>query len=336
MSKIRSDAQFNFMDNNSIFFNEAGRLRSGWRFSIYLLAYFVFTVIFGLGSYAVMSKLPIGYSPNSLLALVVPFAVFSAIGILLGWFFGKAFEDLPFRALGCSLTKNWFKDLVFGLIVGAISFGFAALVAAIFGGLRFEFNQNSGAAIVLTLAATLLIFTFGAISEEVLFRGYLLQTMSRAKLFWFGALATSILFASGHANNPNATFFSWTNTFLAGIWLAAAYWKTRTLWFPFAVHLAWNWIQGAFFGISVSGLSDLASAPIFKPLSTTETFFTGGDYGIEGGFACTLALIFSTIAIYFTPFLRPTEEMLRLTSRENPVLISAQSHGTTVANSRGE
>lgn len=323
------------MQKNSPFFSEAGRLRSGWRFSIFLLAYFVLTLVFGLGAVSAISKLPVGFSPDSLLALVVPFAVFSAIGILLGWFFGKTFEDLPFRALGCSLTKNWLKDLVLGLIIGAISFGFAALVAAIFGGLRFEINRNSGAAaIVLTLAATLLIFTFGAISEEVLFRGYLLQTMSRAKLFWFGALATSVLFASGHANNPNATVFSWANTFLAGIWLAVAYWKTRTLWFPFAVHLAWNWIQGAFFGISVSGLSELASAPIFKPLDTTETFFTGGVYGIEGGFACTLALIFSTIAIYFMPFLRPTDEMLALTSRENPVLISGQSHGTMVAESR--
>lgn len=323
------------MGNNSIFFNDIGRLRSGWRFSVFLLAYLLFTGVFGVGLIAVMSNLPTGFSPNSLLALVVPFAVFGAIAIFLGWFFGKAFEDLPFRALGCSLTKNWLKDLVFGLIIGAASFGFAALVAAIFGGLRFEFNAGSGAAaIVLTLAATLLIFTFGAISEEVLFRGYLLQTMSRARLFWFGALVTSVLFASGHANNPNATFFSWTNTFLAGIWLAAAYWKTRTLWFPFGVHLAWNWIQGAFLGVSVSGLSDLASAPVFKPLSTTETFFTGGNYGIEGGFACTIALIFSTILIYFVPFLRPTAEMLALTNQENPKLFSESSHGTTVAESR--
>lgn len=323
------------MGNNSIFFNDIGRLRSGWRFSVFLLAYLLFTGVFGVGLVAVMSNLPIGFSPNSLLALVVPFAVFGAIAIFLGWFFGKAFEDLPFRALGCSLTKNWLKDLVFGLIIGAASFGFAALVAAIFGGLRFEFNAGSGtAAIVSTLAATFLIFTFGAISEEGLFRGYLLQTMSRARLFWFGALVTSVLFASGHANNPNATFFSWTNTFLAGIWLAAAYWKTRTLWFPFGVHLAWNWIQGAFLGIRVSGLSDLASAPVFKPLSTTETFFTGGNYGIEGGFACTIALIFSTILIYFVPFLRPTAEMLALTNQENPKLFSESSHGTTVAESR--
>lgn len=323
------------MDNNSIFFNDVGQLRSGWRFSIFLLSYFVLTVVFGLGVVAVLSKLPVGFSPGSLLALVVPFAIFSAIAVFLGWFFGRAFEDLPFRALGCSLTRNWLKDLIFGLVIGVISFGIAALVAVIFGGLRFEFNQDSGAsAIVLTLAATLLIFTFGAISEEALFRGYLLQTMSRARLFWLGALLTSVLFASGHNANPGATVFSWMNTFLAGIWLAVAYWKTRNLWFPFGVHLAWNWIQGAFLGISVSGLSDLASAPVFKPSSSTETFFTGGNYGIEGGFACTLALIVSTILIYFSPFLRPTTEMLALTDRENPRLISNISSGTSVAESR--
>jgi membrane protease YdiL (CAAX protease family) len=325
------------MDNNSVFFNEARRIRSGWRFLIFLLSYFLLSAVFGVGAIAVVSNLPIGFSPNSLLAFVLPFVVFGAIAVFLGWFLGKVLEDLPFRALGCSLTKNWLKDLFLGLIIGAVSFGFAALVAAVFGGLRFEINANSGAsAIFLTLSVTFLIFTFGAISEEVLFRGYLLQTMSRSRLFWFGVLVTSVLFASGHANNPNATFFSWTNTFLAGIWLAAAYWKTRTLWFPFGVHLAWNWIQGAFLGISVSGLSDLAAAPIFKPLNTAETFFTGGDYGIEGGFACTLALIVSTILIYFLPFLRPTPEMLELTSRENPKLILSRSSGTRVAESRDE
>ena len=325
------------MNNNQVFFNKIGRLRSGWRFSIFLLFYFVLTVVFGVSAIDALSKLFVEFSPESLLVLIVRFAVFSAIAIFLGWFFGRAFEDLPFRALGCWFTKNWLKDLIFGLIIGAVSFGIAALIAALFGGLRFEYNQNSGAsAIVLTLAATFLIFTFGAISEEALFRGYLLQTMSRAKLFWVGALLTSVLFASGHNANPNASAFSWANTFLAGIWFAVAYWKTRTLWLPFGIHLAWNWIQGAFLGISVSGLSDLASAPIFKPLSSTETFFTGGDYGIEGGFACTLALIFSTILIYFMPFLRPTAEMLALTGQENTRLISNESSGTKVAESRDE
>jgi hypothetical protein len=193
------------------------------------------------------------------------------------------------------------------------------LIAATFGNLTFQINDSSGnSAILLTLAVTLLIFTIAAITEETLFRGYLLQTLGRAKLFYIGAILTSFLFASAHNNNPSASVFSWINTFLAGIWLAVAYFKTRNLWFPLGVHLAWNWIQGAFLGINVSGLSELASAPILRVSETGTEFVTGGDYGIEGGIACTLALIISTAFIWFLPFLRPTEEMMILTSQENP------------------
>ena len=307
------------MNDKSIFFNQFGRVKSGWRFCAFLLSYFVLTVIFGLGSIALLSNLPIGFTPESLLALVVPFSIFAAIAIFLGWFYGKIFEDLPFRALGCWFTKNWFKDLVFGLIIGAVSIGLAALIAAILGSLTFQVNDSSGtSAILLTLAVTLLIFTIAAITEETLFRGYLLQTLGRAKLFYVGAILTSFLFATAHNNNPGANAFSWINTFLAGIWLAVAYFKTRNLWFPFGVHLAWNWIQGAFLGINVSGLSELASAPILRVSETGTKFVTGGDYGIEGGIACTIALIFSIALIWFLPFLRPTEEMLALTSEEKP------------------
>jgi uncharacterized protein len=306
------------MDAKSIFVNEFNRLRSGWRFTVFLVSYFILSFIFGIGAIAILSNLPIiGFSQGSLLAFVVPFAIFSAIAIFLGWLYGRFFEDLPFRALGCWFTKNWFKDLVWGLVIGAFSVGLAALIAFAFGGLRFEFNNSAGSsAILVTLSVTLVIFVAGAVSEEALFRGYLLQTMSRAKLLWFGAILTSILFATAHNNNPSATILSWSNTFLAGIWFAVAYWKTRNLWFPFGIHLAWNWIQGSFLGISVSGLNEIATAPVLRAVDAGPAWLTGGAYGVEGGIACTIALIVSTALIYFLPFLKPTEELLILTSEE--------------------
>jgi hypothetical protein len=47
-------------------------------------------------------------------------------------------------------------------------------------------------------------------------------------------------------------------------------------------------------------------------------WLTGGAYGIEGGAACTIVLIISTIFIWRTRFVHATEEMQRLTDRENP------------------
>lgn len=303
-----------------IIFNEFGRLRSGWRFSFFLLAFIIISGILVIGTVGILSNLPIGFSQESLLAFVVPFAITASVATLLGWLFGKIFEDLPFRALGAWFTKNWLKDLIFGLILGAVSIGVAVLIAFIFGGMRFEMNQNSGStAILLTLGVTLLIFIFGAIAEETFFRGYLLQTLTRAKLMWLGIILTSFLFASAHNSNPGANVLSWTNTLLAGVWLAAAYLKTRNLWFPFGIHLTWNWAQGAFFGINVSGLSELASAPLLRVSEKGNAFIGGGDYGLEGGIACTISLIISTAIIWFLPIFKPTEEMLALTNEEKPI-----------------
>lgn len=305
------------MNVNEIFFNEHERLRSGWRFSLFLAAFFFLSVIFvGFVSF-ILINLPIGFTNGSLLAFVIPAAISGVICLFLGWIFGKFFEDLPFRALGIWFTKNWLKDLILGLIFGALSVGFAALIAYAFGGMRFASNNEVGIApMALTLSVTLLVFTAGAINEELIFRGYLLQTMSRAKLFLLGTLITSLLFASAHNANPSASVFSWLNTFIAGIWLAIAYYKTRNLWFPFGIHLAWNWVQGSFLGISVSGLDALATAPLLKVTEKGNPFIGGGDYGLEGGISCTIALIFSTALIYFLPIFKPTEEMILLTSEE--------------------
>lgn len=307
------------MNPARIFFNESGRLRSGFRFTIFLVTYLFLSFSLLAALFTVLAQLPIGFTENSVLSLLATFSTLSAVAVFFGWLYGKIFEDLPFRALGCWLTKNWLKNLFLGLFIGAVSIGFAALTAYVFGGMSFQFNGNSGSsAIVLTLSVTLLIFIIGAVSEEALFRGYLLQTMSRSKLFLVGALLTSLLFASAHNNNPGATALSWINTFIAGIWFCVAYLRTRDLWFPFGIHLAWNWIQGSILGISVSGLSDLSSAPLVRAENFGPDWLTGGDYGIEGGIACTVALVLSTVLIYFAPLPKPSEEMLALTSEEIP------------------
>lgn len=307
------------MDLNSVLFNENGRVRSGLRFTIFLLSFFLLTGILLVSVIGILMNLPTGFTRESLLGFVVPSTVTIVAAGFLGWLCGKYFEDLPFRALGAWFTKNWVKDLSLGLFFGAVSLLFAALIAHLFGGLSFERNTDAGLIPkALTLLSTLLIFTFAAYAEEILFRGYPLQTLLRGKVFIVGVILTSFLFASAHNQNPGANVYTWTNTFLAGIWLAVAYYKTRTLWFAFGVHLAWNWVQGAFLGISVSGLKELAAAPLVRVTETGNSFITGGDYGVEGGIACTIALVVSTVLIYFAPFLKPTAEMFALTNEETP------------------
>lgn len=249
-----------------------------------------------------MAQLQETESITGYLPLLIPFTISSAIAILLGWLFGKLFEDLPFRALGISLRDSWLKNLLLGLALGGIAIGSAVLIAVMSGGMSLSINHDSsGSAIATTLAVTLIIFVVGAVSEEVLFRGYLLQTFARSNLVVFGVGFTSLLFAFAHNANPDAGRLSLLNTFLAGVWFAMAYFKTRDLWFPLGLHLVWNWLQGPVFGINVSGIAQFSPDPLLRATDAGPVWLTGGSYGIEGGIVCTIAIVISMGLIYFLP-----------------------------------
>jgi hypothetical protein len=170
-----------------------------------------------------------------------------------------------------------------------------------------------------TLALSGLVFVVAALAEEALFRGYPLQTLTRAQLAVLGVLLTSVPFAAIHLQNPNvAKGFTFVNTALAGVWLAVAYLRTRSLWFPLGVHWSWNWALGSLFGLPVSGITRLAPNPLLQATDLGPAWLTGGSYGIEGGLACTVALVISTIFIWRTRLVSPQQDLKLLTSRENP------------------
>lgn len=304
---------------NQFFFNRFGRIRSGWRVLIFLFAFVFVSTLFGAVVNALLFTTSLDLNKNTLSHFIVPNFILLTLSLFVGWLCGKFLENLPFRALGCWLTKNWLKDFLLGLVLGALSILFATLIAVIFGGMKIEPNRTSGnSAIFLTLTVSLAVFTLGAAAEEALFRGYILQTFARAKLAWFAVALTSLFFASGHLGNPNVSYVSTVNTVLAGVWFSVAYLKTRNLWLAFGLHLMWNWMQGAILGIPVSGIRELTTAPLFQMTDAGTTILTGGDYGIEGGICCTIALVASSALIWFLPFLKPTAEMLTWTNQEIP------------------
>lgn len=301
------------MNNASIFFDQTNTLRSGWRFAIFLLAFLMAGTLLGVIAFGAMmaSGMSVDRGPA---VLAVNAVVWLIPALVIGWLCGKRFERLPFRALGASFTRLWFSHLVMGCVIGAISIGLAIFIAFVSGGLKFAVNEVDGSTFLRTALVSLGIFAVAAALEEVLLRGYILQTFLRADLKWFGILLSAILFATLHNANPSATLQSWVNTLLAGLWFGIAYLKTRDLWFVWGMHLVWNWTQGSIFGVEVSGLTDITKASLLTEIDSGPAWLTGGEYGIEGGIACTAALVLSAAAIHFLPILKPDEEMTALTS----------------------
>lgn len=326
------------MDLKQVFINPVGRLRSGWRLVVFVLVFIVLSILMavaaGWGSRLASQLAPnrgvAHYVENFIVRLVLLLAA-----LLAGYICTRWLEGLPWRALGLWLDAGWLRDLLVGSLIGIASLALATAIATAGGGLSFTI---SGRAALLQVGQTLifsaLLFILAALAEEALFRGYPLQTLTRANLAWLAVLLTSVPFAAVHLKNPNvASGFTFINTALAGVWLAVAYLRTRSLWFPLGVHWAWNWALGSLFGLPVSGINDLAPHPLLHGADLGPAWLTGGSYGIEGGLACTITLIVSTIFIWRTRLVCPTTEMKTLTSQENPVAPRISGGGRPTAGS---
>ena len=306
------------METYNFFLNKQGRLRSGWRLGIFTVAFVVVAKLIEVALLAMISlalrrpadEVLSGYSGFVIQALIL----FTAAAVV-GWACGALLEDLPWRALGWATHKGWLRDFSLGSLTGALSLLLAALVGVIGQGFHLSFDSSATVSSTgKTLMLSALLFAFAASAEEVLFRGYPLQTLTRARLAWLGIFLTSVPFAAAHLYNPHVVRgVTFINTALAGVWLAVAYLRTRSLWFPLGLHWSWNWAMGSVLGLPVSGITTLAPAPLFRVADAGPAWLTGGAYGPEGGTACTVALLVSIVFVWRTRWLSASEEMKTFT-----------------------
>jgi membrane protease YdiL (CAAX protease family) len=290
------------MEAYNFFVDREGHLRSGWRLAIFVVAFLIclqvtqVLLLFALSSALHRSSVEIG---QTLWGVVTGHGAILISALLIGWACQALLEDLPFAALGCSVHRGWLRNLLIGSALGAASLFLAALLTTITRGTRFSFDPAGFKLIGETLFVSILVFLFAAAAEEMLFRGYVLQTLTRANIAWLGIVLTSVPFAAAHLKNPNVVAgFTFVNTALAGVWLAVAYLRTRSLWLPFGLHWSWNWAQASLLGLPVSGIQRMAPAPLLKAMNAGPDWLTGGAYGLEGGAACTIALLISTVVIW--------------------------------------
>jgi membrane protease YdiL (CAAX protease family) len=304
------------------FYNEAGRLRSLWRLAVFGAAFLaVATVIFMGTEFVGALLLPQGVynfiykgSPWFVIQSLLMFIP----AALIGWACALMLEDLPWRSLGWGLHRGWVRDALFGTFVGGVAVCLAALVGLAAGGYRFSL-ADFGGGVLKTLGVSFVIFLLGAAAEEMLFRGYPLQTLMRSWPLWVALLPSTAPFALVHLLNPNvAPGFTFVNTALAGVWLGIAYWRTRSLWFPLGLHFGWNWVQGSLLGSPVSGIKSIAPHPLLNFVDAGPAWLGGGAYGIEGGVACTLALVMAILFTWRTRLLTATPELKQFTDGENP------------------
>lgn len=179
-----------------------------------------------------------------------------------------------------------------GFIAGALIF--SAAIAVLFAGGYYHVVGRSSLGVIV---APLIMWTYAAITEEVLFRGFVFRIVQNAGGTWIALAASSLLFGFSHALNPGATLWSSIGIAVqAGIMLGLAYTLTGGLWLPIGIHIGWNFAEGTIYGTPVSGLHPAAT--VLHGTLHGPMLLTGGKFGVEASVEATLVCLAASIVLY--------------------------------------
>lgn len=140
-------------------------------------------------------------------------------------------------------------ELCAGMALGAGLFAATAGLLALAGCFRVA-GMDAWAPLVAFLPAA----AVSGYVEELALRAVLFRIAEEWLGSWPALAASAALFGLAHLGNPHADWSSTLAIMLeAGVLLAAAFMLTRRLWLAAGSHFAWNFVQGAVFGLPVSG-----------------------------------------------------------------------------------
>jgi membrane protease YdiL (CAAX protease family) len=177
------------------------------------------------------------------------------------------------------------RSFVIGLVIGLLLITMAVALLWLMGfARRVAITGFSGS--ILAMAALAVIAN--SVTQEVLFRGYIQQTIESCFTRIAAILGSALLFALFHAGAIRSAL-SALNIVAAGCLLGAGYAIARNLWLPIGLHFGWNFVQGPLLGLTVSGQSLSGGWRVFQ--LDGPPLVTGGAFGLEGGIAATVVTL---------------------------------------------
>jgi uncharacterized protein len=198
-------------------------------------------------------------------------------------------------------AKRLAQNLIFGTLIGFVLQSLTVLVMYFSGSYNvITISPVSSILIPLGVAFTI------AIIEEILVRGIVFRIIEEKLGTYISLSVSAILFGALHLANPNSNLFSGLCVTVAGFLLGASFVYSRNLWFPIALHFAWNFTQSGIYGAITSGNEKTSSLIVSKIQGSA--WITGGEFGPEGSIQ---ALVFCLIA---------TIIVLALSQKENKII----------------
>jgi membrane protease YdiL (CAAX protease family) len=211
------------------------------------------------------------------------------------WLATKFIDRKPLMSIGLSI-KDKANEMLVGLGFALAFIGGLFLLLWLLGAITITGYVGFKPGVFFV---SMMLF-LAAFDEELIFRGYILNSMMDSSSRWVALAGSSAIFALMHAGNPSvwSNWVPMTELFAAGFILGISYTFTKNLWFPTFFHFGWNFFQGLF-GFEISGIN----VDSWKMISHENTgnvpdIISGGAFGIEGSVITLSCTIICTYFIY--------------------------------------
>lgn len=269
------------------------RLRAGWR----LLLQTILMLIFAIFVSIVMAPLILTMTGTTSMFLNQIAELIAFAGSI---FLARRFLDKrSITSMGLQIDPLIVsQDILAGIGITFAQMGAIYAVMSAAGWITFEgfaWNFDPISTVLTNVGVYFIVFIFVGWNEELLSRGYHLQTIASGTNLMWGVLISASVFGFMHWGNPGATWVSTAGIFFAGIFLALGYLRTGRLWLSIGLHIGWNFAEGVIFGFPVSGLDIY---PLTRIQVLGPELWTGGAFGPEAGLIVLPALLLGAGLIY--------------------------------------
>jgi len=277
------------LNGQQILYTNTGRLKPWWRIVVFSIT----TILSLLVSAMLVGPLLAGFFGLLGLHFSDESWVF-AIGLLAGTALTLHIEKRPWSDVWLGADAARPSLFVKGFALGAACIGVPIVLLIATHWLGLETGRGGswwGGAVRITL-----VLLPAALLEELLTRGYVLAVLRDWWGWKWAILSTSAVFGLLHWRNAGATPASLALVTLAGFFLVAVLYVTKSLYAAWMAHFAWNWVMAVVFHTAVSGTP--FEAPDYRYFDAGPDWATGGDWGPEGGIPAAVGMIAGTVFLF--------------------------------------
>ncbi len=263
------------------------------RFAFLLrVAVFALMAILGMTIFPVLMMPVAGYFVTAALGTFAAAAVANALAM-------RIYEDGRLAGLGLGWSAASRRNLLLGIGGGIAAAALVVLLPLSTGEGAYD-RVGDGRLHWASVLFVSIVLLFGAVGEELLFRGYAFQVMARHMGRYATIIPMAVLFGVAHLNNQNVSAVGLANTVAWGLLLGVAFFRSGDLWLPIGLHFGWNWTL-PMLGVNLSGFTMEVTGHAVHP--RVGALWSGGDYGPEGSLFTTMAVAALFVYIYKVPVL---------------------------------